>query len=300
MNWDNAIIGFKSFLRLERSLSNHSVKAYIQDITKLKNFVFNSPNPLGPLQVEYIHIKEMVTELGELGMGVRSQARLISGIRAFYKYLSIEDLVEEDPTELVEGPKISRKIPDVLSFNEINKILESIDLSTAEGTRNRAMFETLYACGLRVSELVNLKLSNLFVEISFVKVIGKNNKERIVPIGSDALKHIQFYLEGYRNRQKNIQKGEEDIVFLNRRGKRLTREMIFMLVKKYTGEAGIRKKVSPHTFRHSFATHLIEGGADIRAVQEMLGHESITTTEIYTHLDREYLRETLVNFHPRF
>lgn len=292
-------MGFKAYLRLERSLSVHSIAAYLRDVRKLGHFATAQVPPVGPVQMQPQQLEAFIIEAGSQGLSRRSQARLISGIRAFYKYLMMEDALEVDPTDLLEGPKLSRKIPDVLSVNEINRILNSIDISTAHGMRNRAMLETLYASGLRVSELVNLQLSNLFPEVRFVKVIGKNNKERIVPIGSDALKFIQDYLTHYRQHGL-IKKGCEDIVFLNRRGGKLSREMVFIIIKETVQQAGINKSVSPHTFRHSFATHLVEGGADLRAVQDMLGHESITTTEIYTHLDREFLRETLVKYHPRF
>jgi integrase/recombinase XerD len=237
--------------------------------------------------------------VAELGMTQTSQARIISGIRAFYKYCLLEDIVTKDPTTLLEAPKLRRHLPDVLTFDEIENILSQIDLSTPEGTRNKAIIETMYSCGLRVSELVNLKLSQLFFDVEFIRVVGKGSKERLVPIGSSAIKFISIYVKNIRVHQ-SIQKGEEDILFLNRRGKRLTRVMIFLIIKDLVKKAGINKTISPHTFRHSFATHLVEGGADLRAVQEMLGHESITTTEIYTHLDRDFLRTTLHQFHPAF
>ena len=232
-------------------------------------------------------------------MTASSQARIISGIKTFYKYCLLEDITTIDPTILLEAPKLKRSLPDVLSFEEIEKIIAQIDLSSAEGTRNKAILETLYSCGLRVTELVNLKLSQLYLDVGFVRIIGKGNKERLVPIGKSAIKYILIYKNNARVHQK-IQAGEEDILFLNRRGKRLTRVMIFLIIKDLVKKAGIKKIISPHTFRHSFATHLVEGGADLRAVQEMLGHESIITTEIYTHLDREFLRKTLEQFHPGF
>lgn len=299
MNWSIAIKGFKNYLVLERSLSGNSVDAYQRDVQHLARFVKDQEPGLGPLDLQLNHLEDFIRYLYELGLGPRSQARLISGIKAFYKYLLVEDLLDEDPTELLEGPRLRRKIPEVLSYEEIQTMLETIDLSEAHGTRNRAMLETLYACGLRVSELIELRLSNLFTDIGFVKVIGKNDKERIVPIGGEAIKHIQLYLEGIRRPMSNIHPEHENILFLNRRGKKLSRVMVFMIVKEAAQLAGIEKKVSPHTFRHSFATHLIEGGADLKAVQDMLGHESITTTEIYTHLDTDYLRETIASFHPR-
>jgi integrase/recombinase XerD len=254
---------------------------------------------LSPMEIKLNHLEEFILWINELGLGARSQARIISGLKAFYKYLLIEDLMETAPTELLEGPRLGLKIPDVLSYEDIQKMLDSIDLSEAHGVRNRAMLETLYASGLRVSELINLKLSNVYFDLGLLRVIGKGNKERIVPIGEDAIKHIQLYIAGVRRSQMNIHPDDGNIVFLNRRGKKLSRVMVFMIVKEAARNAGITKNVSPHTFRHSFATHLIEGGADLRAVQDMLGHESIITTEIYTHLDTDYLRATILNFHPR-
>lgn len=299
MNWTPLINGFKAYLLLERSLSENSIEAYSCDVEKLERFLINHQYNLTPGEVKFKDLEAFIFTLNDLGLGATSQARIISGIKTFYKYLLLEDLINEDPTELLEAPKISRKIPEVLSYDEISKIISAIDLSHPQGHRNRAMLETLYACGLRVSELVNLKLSNLYPDIGFIKVIGKNNKERIVPIGEDALQQIYFYVNNYRNQIAKIHPDDENIVFLNRRGKRLTRVMIFMIIKAAVKKAGISKKVSPHTFRHSFATHLVEGGADLKAVQDMLGHESITTTEIYTHLDTEFLKETIISYHPR-
>lgn len=284
---------------LERSLSANSVEAYIRDISKLVAFLELKGYEINALQLELKHLEQFILWINELGLGERTQARIISGLKAFYKYLLVEDLTDVAPTDLLDGPRLERKIPEVLSVDEVNLLFDAIDLSEPHGTRNRAMLETLYACGLRVTELINLKMTNLYEEIGFVKVIGKNNKERIVPIGESALKHIRLYIDGVRRGQMNIHKDHENILFLNRRGKRLSRVMVFMIVKDLAKIAGITKKVSPHTFRHSFATHLVEGGADLRAVQDMLGHESITTTEIYTHLDKDYLRETILNFHPR-
>ncbi len=291
--------GFESFLLLEKGLSKHSIEAYLRDVSKLALFIQNSVSPKSPTALKYEDLEQFVKELYEVGVSARSQARIISGIRAFYKYLLMEDLIEDDPTDLLQGPKLRQKLPDVLSFDEIEKILGAIDLSEPQGARNRAMIETLYACGLRVTELIQLKLTNLFFDLGMIRVIGKNNKERFVPIGSQAMKHIQLYREGTRRGMMNIQAGHEDILFLNRRGRGLSRVMVFMIIKDLCAKAGIDKKVSPHSFRHSFATHLVEGGADLRAVQEMLGHESITTTEIYTHLNSEYLRDTILTFHPR-
>jgi integrase/recombinase XerD len=297
MIWKNYIAGFKNYLLLERSLSVNSVEAYVRDIVQFSCFVRDNFNNLSPKNIEQSHIRLFVKHLYNLGVAQTTQARLISGIRAFYKYLLIENEVDFNPAELIQMPKTSRKLPQVLTVNEIDRMIECIDLSTEEGHRNKAIIEMLYGCGLRVSELVELKLSDIFFDEDFIRVIGKGNKQRIVPLGSVAKKNVQIYISHYRNHQK-ILTGEEDILFLNRRGKRLTRVMVFTIVKTLAQKAGIKKKVSPHTFRHSFATHLIEGGADLRAVQEMLGHESITTTEIYTHLDREFLRSAILQFHP--
>lgn len=299
MNWTPYINGFKAYLMLERALSENSVEAYLRDVSKLVEFLEIKSYDFSPMEIKLMHLEEFIMWINELGLEARSQSRIISGLKAFYKYLLVEDLMDTAPTELLEGPRLDRKIPDVLSFEEIKKMLDCIDLSEPHGVRNRAMLETLYASGLRVSELINLKLTNVYFEIGLIRVIGKGDKERIVPIGEDAIKHIQLYIEGVRRSQMNIHPDAGNIVFLNRRGKKLTREMVFMIVKETARIAGITKSVSPHTFRHSFATHLIEGGADLRAVQEMLGHESIITTEIYTHLDTDYLREAIIKFHPR-
>jgi len=291
--------GFKAWLQLEKSLSDHSVAAYLRDIEKLSQFLSLEEKATA---VENIQLKDLQTFLkwiGSLGMTASSQSRIISGIRSFFKYCLQENLVKQDPTELLETPKLRRALPDFLSVEEINRIIQTIYLSKPEGERNRAILETMYSCGLRVSELVNLRLSSLYPELGFIKVIGKGDKERLVPIGNTALKFIGIY-RGQVRVHMPIKKGNEDILFLNRRGAGLTRQMIFILLKDLVREAGIKKTVSPHTFRHSFATHLVEGGADLRAVQEMLGHESITTTEIYTHLDRAFLRETLQKYHPAF
>jgi integrase/recombinase XerD len=291
--------GFKAWLQLEKSLSDHSVEAYLRDIEKLSQFLSLQENPIS---VESLQLKDLQTFLkwiGGLGMTASSQSRIISGIRSFFKYCLQENLIKQDPTELLETPKLRRILPDFLSVGEINRIIQAIDLSSPEGERNRAILETMYSCGLRVSELVNLRLSSLYPDLGFIKVIGKGDKERLVPIGNTALKFIGIY-RGQVRVHMSIKKGNEDILFLNRRGAGLTRQMIFILLKDLVREAGINKTVSPHTFRHSFATHLVEGGADLRAVQEMLGHESITTTEIYTHLDRAFLRETLQKYHPAF
>jgi len=298
MNWDIHIKQFKNYLKLERSLSDNSIQAYIHDILKLKQFIEMSNLDVSPLKVGATHLQDFLEYINELGMTPHSQARVLSGIKAFYKYMIYEELVEKDPTKLIEGPKLGRKLPDTLGFHEIEKLFEAIDLSTPEGQRNRAILEVLYSSGLRVSELVNLRLSNVHFEVGFLRVVGKGNKERLVPIGKDALKYLKIYVEETRV-HVNIQPGQENFVFLNRRGKQLTRVMIFTIIKNLAKVIGMKKNISPHTFRHSFATHLIEGGADLRAVQEMLGHESITTTEIYTHLDRDYLKQVIQEFHPR-
>lgn len=298
MTWDIYKKQFKAYLKLERSLSDNSIEAYLRDVDKLQNYAELFLDNKGAKAIDLDDVQGFLTYLYELNLAAYSQARILSGIKAFYKFLIIEDEIDADPTELIEGPKLGKKLPDTLSVAEIDEIFAQVDMSTPEGARNRAMLETLYSSGLRVSELVNLNLSNLMMELGFMRVTGKGNKERLVPVGGQALKFIKSYLEDIRV-HVNIQKGEEDMLFLNRRGKRLTRNMIFMVIKELVAKAGITKDISPHTFRHSFATHLIEGGADLRAVQEMLGHESITTTEIYTHLDRDYLRQVITEFHPR-
>tara|TARA_B110000046_G_scaffold57885_1_gene64809 strand:+ start:649 stop:1509 length:861 start_codon:yes stop_codon:yes gene_type:complete len=283
---------------LERSLAKNSIEAYTADVDKLFQYLQNEDSGKSFLKVDLNDLRDFLAYINKIGVGARTQARIISGIKTFFKYLLLEDLITSDPSELLEAPRLGRKLPITLSISEIDKIEEVIDLSKPEGTRNKAIIETLYSCGLRVSELCDLKLSNLFFNEQYIRVIGKGDKERLVPIGSSAIKYIQIYTNEIRNHLQ-IQKGNEDIIFLNRRGRRLTRVMIFTIVKNLVEKAGIDKVVSPHSFRHSFATHLVEGGADLRAVQEMLGHESITTTEIYTHLDREYLRDTILTYHPR-
>jgi integrase/recombinase XerD len=297
--WEPYKKGFKAYLQLERSLSENSIEAYLNDVEKLTSYLQRQGELKNPSQVNLNDLQKFVHWVAQLGMTPASQARIISGIRTFYKYCLLEDISSIDPTTLLEAPKLKRALPDVLTFDEIETIISEIDLSTPEGTRNKAIVETMYSCGLRVSEVVNLKLSQLYMDVGFIRVIGKGNKERLVPIGTSAIKHINIYRNTVRILQP-IQPGEEDILFLNRRGKRLTRVMIFLIIKDLVKKAAIKKNISPHTFRHSFATHLVEGGADLRAVQEMLGHESITTTEIYTHLDREFLRKTLEKFHPAF
>lgn len=298
MEWKNEIKEFLIFLKLEKSVSPHTIYAYTSDLGKLHNFLSQNGNTMPPEQVDLKILEDFLLHISSENLSARSQARLISGIRAFFKYLQLEDKIENDPTELLEFPKIGRKLPEVLSLYEIDLIESVIDLSKPEGHRNKAIIETLYSCGLRVSELLALKFSNLFLEESFVRILGKGNKERLVPISPKAIKEINLYVEKYRNHIP-VKKSCEDYIFLNRNGRPLTRVMIFTIIKQLAQQAGIRKTISPHTFRHSFATHLIEGGADLRAVQEMLGHESILTTEIYTHIDREYLREAILQFHPR-
>ncbi len=296
MSWESSIKGFKSYLQIERSLSDNSVQAYIRDVKKLASYAIRSE--LDELVITRKNISDFITELKDKNISARSQARIISGIKAFYKYLIMEDYLKSNPADLIESPKIGLKLPDTLTLTEIDRLIKSIDLSSSQGERNRAIIETLYSCGLRVSELINLKLSNIYFKENYIKVIGKGNKERLAPIGGKALKYLYIYINEIRNHQK-IKKGNENFVFLNNRGSKITRVMIFLIIQKITNNIGLKKKVSPHTFRHSFATHLIEGGADLRAVQEMLGHQSITTTEIYTHLDKDYLRSNIIQFHPR-
>ena len=296
MSWETSIKGFKSYLQIERSLSDNSVQAYIRDVKKFANYAI--PIELSELKVTRIDISNFLAQINQEDISARSQARIISGIKAFYKYLIMEDYLKINPTELIESPKIGLKLPDTLSLFEIDNLIAAVDLSNKQGERNRAIVETLYSCGLRVSELVNLQLSNIHFKEGYLKVSGKGDKERLAPIGGRAIKYLNIYINEVRNHQK-IKKGNEDFVFLNNRGAKLTRVMIFLIIQKLTEKIGLKKKISPHTFRHSFATHLIEGGADLRAVQEMLGHESITTTEIYTHLDNEYLRSNIIQFHPR-
>lgn len=297
--WEYEIIEYQNHLRLERSLSNNSIEAYLNDIKKLTDFLkLRGNDSLKYSEVDTDIINDFIEYLYKLGISSYTQARIISGIKSFFNYLVYEEKILANPTELLESPKLNKKLPDTLNINEIDKILNSIDLSTYEGTRNRAIIETLYSCGLRVSELINITIQNLYLDVGFIKVIGKGSKERLVPIGSSAKKHINVYLKNYRKSFRVID-GNEGFLFLNRRGKKLSRNMIFIIVKQLSIKNNIEKNISPHTFRHSFATHLIEGGADLRAVQDMLGHESITTTEIYTHLNKEYLREVVKKYHPR-
>ncbi|MDN3669585.1 site-specific tyrosine recombinase XerD [Echinicola jeungdonensis] len=297
-NWEKYIKQFRYYLKMERSLSDNSIQAYVRDIEKLYGFIQDHFPNINPEEIQFEVLRKFVQQLGALEVSVFTQARVISGIKAFFRFLMYEELIAEDPSVLLETPKVGRKLPDTLNYQEIVQMLEGVQLGEPEGHRNRAILEMLYSSGLRVSELTELKLGQVYEDIGFLRIIGKGNKERLVPIGSDALKYLKIYLEEIRKHQK-IAKDHEEFVFLNRRGKKLTRVMVYLIIKNLADAVGIRKKVSPHTFRHSFATHLIEGGADLRVVQEMLGHESITTTEIYTHLDRDYLRQVLTDCHPR-
>ncbi|WP_254411724.1 site-specific tyrosine recombinase XerD [Dyadobacter diqingensis] len=296
--WQSYIKHFKNYLRLERSFSDNSVQAYVRDTEKLAEYLELAAINLSPVDIKEEHLLAFLKYLSDLGLSAHTQARMLSGIKAFYKYLLLENEITEDPTELIEAPRLPRKLPDVLSYEEIEQMLQSIDHSTPEGTRNRAILEVLYSSGLRVSELIGLQLTFCYFDIGFIRILGKGDKVRLVPIGKEAIKYTQLYLDHVRS-EIEVKKDSEDIVFLNRRGGQLSRVMVFLIIKDIAEKAGISKNVSPHTFRHSFATHLIEGGASLRAVQEMLGHESITTTEIYTHLDRDYLRQIITEFHPR-
>ncbi len=296
MSWKSSIDEFKYYLKVERSLSENSIMAYIRDVNKLRSFSENKN--ISEIKVTKDDIVEFINKIKQDGISARSQARVISSLKSFYKYLAIEDIIDVNPVELIESPKIGLKLPDTLSLIEIDKLISAIDLSSKHGERNRAILEMLYSCGLRVSELVNLKLSNVNFKNSYLKVIGKGHKERLSPIGSKALKYLHVYVNEVRNHQ-TILNGNEDYVFINNRGAKLSRVMIFIIIQNLKQKIGLNKKIGPHTFRHSFATHLIEGGANLRAVQEMLGHESITTTEIYTHLDNDYLRSNIIEFHPR-
>ncbi len=298
MKWETTIENFKTYLKLEKSLSKNSVDAYINDVTKFINFLKERKIRVSPVKVELQHLKDFVAWLNASGTSPRTQARVISGIKSYFKYLLLEGIIDKNPTGLLEAPKIGRKLPETLTTEEIDELVKGIDVNKAEGQRNKAIVETLYSCGLRVSELIDLRISNLHFRMGFIKIDGKGNKERLIPIGNRAKKEIKLYLKEHRPKL-NIAPESEDIVFLNRRGYQLSRVMIFTIIKNLAKKANLKKSISPHTFRHSFASHLVEGGADLRAVQEMLGHESILTTEIYTHLDRDYLKETIKNFHPR-
>lgn len=295
-NWSRYIKDFVSYLKIEKGLAENSIIAYQNDVAKLFDFAISKQK--NPTEITYNDLKHFIAELFDLGLSARSQARIISGIKQFYAFLLLENVISDDPSELLEQPKIGRKLPEILTIEEIDALIAAIDLSKNEGHRNRAIIETLYSCGLRVSELINLRFSDLYFEEGFIRVIGKGNKERMVPVSPQVQKEIELYNNHIRRHQE-ITKGHENIVFLNRRGSQLTRVMIFTIIKDLSNAIGIKKTISPHTFRHSFATHLIEGGANLRAIQDMLGHESITTTEIYTHLDQRFLRDAILNFHPR-
>jgi len=292
----NIIEKYRTYIRLEKGLSDNTEEAYLDDLNKLTHFIENNPG-ISFFTLSYKDLQQFITQLNDIGISARSQARIISGIKSFYRFLLTEDYLESDPTELLESPKIGNTLPDVLTEHEINNLINSIDLSKPEGQRNRAMLEVLYSCGLRVSELIGLQYSNVYFDEQFIIVRGKGDKQRLVPISQKALQEINNYLID-RNMLK-IQKGFEDTLFLNRRGSKLSRVMVFLIIKEQSQIAGIHKKISPHTLRHSFATHLLEGGANLRAIQMMLGHESITTTEIYTHIDREFLRREIIDHHPR-
>ena len=298
MQWASIIKGFQAYLKLERSVSANTSSAYVRDVALLESFLESELGGKSLNQVDFSDLKEFIAWIHGRGMSASSQARILSGIKTFFHFLVLEGLLSDNPTTLLESPKLSRKLPDTLSIHEINSLIDALDLSKPEGMRNKAILEMLYGCGLRVSEVVDLKISNLFLDIELVKILGKGNKERLVPIGSEAAKFLQIWLQEVRV-HLNIKPGQEDWVFLNNRGSSLSRVMVFLIIKGLATKIGLKKTISPHTFRHSFATHLLEGGADLRAVQEMLGHESITTTEIYTHLDRDYLKSTILQYHPR-
>jgi integrase/recombinase XerD len=298
--WDSYLKGFKAYLQLERSMSDNTIEAYLHDVTMLRRHITDTYEGLGAEQIKPEHIQSLLVCIYDLELSAATQSRVLSGIKSFFRYLMIEEMISTDPTELLDAPKQKRSLPHVLSIAELDALFAAIDHSTPEGQRNRAMLETMYSCGLRVSELIGLKLSNLYLDVGFVKVIGKGNKERLVPIGDTAINQIQLYREHIRKLMPIIKKGSEDILFLNRRGAALSRVMVFLILKDLGIKIGLKQNIHPHTLRHSFATHLVEGGADLRAVQEMMGHKSITTTEIYTHLDRTYLRKTLEQYHPRF
>lgn len=298
MTWPAALSAFRAYLMLERSFSPHTLEAYVQDVQKFIRYLDVQQMDIAPLAVQPAQLEQFLRWIHDMGLEASTQSRIISGIRAFYKFLLVEDLLDEDPTALLDSPRLTRKMPEVLSVEEVRRMLEGVDLSDPQGHRNRAMIEVLYACGLRVSELVSLRRSHLFLSEGYIQVLGKNDKERLVPIGGEAVRFLTLYLQHDRHLRKTSP-GHEHYVFLNRRGQQLTRVMVFYIVRDLAAAVGITKVISPHTFRHSFATHLVEGGADLKAVQDMLGHESITTTELYTHLDTEYLKETILLYHPR-
>lgn len=298
MNWKRALKEYRNYLVLEKALSNNSVEAYLRDVKKLSSFCTENKEITDSTKVSITILREFIIHLHECKSSSKSQARILSGIKSFYHYLSIENVIDTNPCDKIDRPRIERKLPDTLSPDEINDIINSVDLSNPHGERNRTILETLYSCGLRVSELINLKCSKLFLEDGFLIVTGKGNKERAVPLNKILIKYLKNYMRLIRSHQ-DIETGHEDFVFLNNRGKQLTRMMIFTIVKKHTEKAGIKKNISPHTFRHSFASHLLQGGADLRAIQTMLGHESISTTEIYMHIDRDFVRQEIIQHHPR-
>ena len=298
--WQSYLKGFKAYLQLERSMSDNTVEAYLHDVAILRNYIMSTYEGLAIEDIRLEHLQSLLLTINELELAAGTQARILSGIKSFFRYLLLEEMIKSDPTDLLDAPKLKRSLPHMLSIADIVKLFEAIDMSTPEGQRNRAMLETMYSCGLRVSELINIKMTNLYLDIGFIKVIGKGNKERLVPIGEEAAKQIKLYKDHVRCHLAVIKKGNEDILFLSRRGSGLSRIMVFLIIKDLAKTAGLPGDIHPHTLRHSFATHLVEAGADLRAVQEMLGHKSITTTEIYTHLDRTYLRQTLEKFHPRY
>ena len=296
MNWNESILDYSHYLKIERGLSSHTIQNYIRDVKKLISYIDKKKITCTPIEINEDLIQQFIYEIAK-EISPRSQARIISGLRSYFDYLIFENYRESNPTDLIETPKIGVKLPDTLSEQEINSLISAIDLSKAEGERNRAMLETMYSCGLRVSELIHLKISDLFFEEGFIKIVGKGNKERFVPIHSSAQNYIMLYMNEIRS-HLSIKKGFEDTLFLNRRGKSLSRQMIFMILKALAIKINLNKKISPHTFRHSFATHLLKNGADLRAIQQMLGHESITTTEVYVHLDTSYLKEVIEKYHP--
>lgn len=298
--WESLQKGFKAYLQLERSMSDNTIEAYLHDVTMLHDYINDAFAGTSVDKIQLAHLQSFMKRLNELELSAGTQARVLSGVKSFFRYLMLEELLQNDPTELLEAPKTRRPLPHVLSIADIEALFNAIDHSQPEGQRNRAILETMYSCGLRVSELIGLRISDLYLDIGFIKVLGKGNKERLAPIGGAAVKHIKIYLEHIRPQMPQGNKKGEDILFINRRGGALSRVMVFYIIRDLAQSAGIAQPVHPHTLRHSFATHLVEGGADLRAVQEMMGHKSITTTEIYTHLDRTYLRQTLERFHPRF
>lgn len=297
--WDAYLKGFKAYLQLERSMSDNTVEAYLHDAAMLDAYIHTGHPGTSLEAITLEQLQDFLKHINDMDLSAGTQARVISGTKAFFKYLTLEEIISTDPSQLLEAPKLKRALPTFLSVEEIDQLFAAIDHSSPEGQRNRAMLETMYSCGLRVSELINLTISNLYLDVGFIRVIGKGNKERLVPLGSKAAEQIKLYKE-YTRSHVNIKAGNEDILFINRRGTALSRVMVFMILKDLTAKAGIKKNIHPHTLRHSFATHLVEAGADLRAVQEMMGHKSITTTEIYTHLDRTYLRQTMEKYHPRY